>query len=149
MTFSLPRLTRIRHRMFWWTEDSISCSNLSATATCEHADYASSPTRLLLMGRGEKPGGSDKHSPDIPGPPVLEDQRAGATSPMVALLKTPAPVSCTTKSRNKLPASSPSRGPAPTTSWPVVPCNVPPALGTSDTDTIIGWLGDVTGHNAD
>jgi hypothetical protein len=36
--------------MFWWTEVSASCSNLSAAATYEHADSASSCTRLQLIG---------------------------------------------------------------------------------------------------
>jgi hypothetical protein len=39
--------------MLWWTEASVSCSNLSVTATYEHADYASSPTHLQLMGGAE------------------------------------------------------------------------------------------------
>jgi hypothetical protein len=45
--FSLSfRLTRIRHNMFWSTEASILFNNLSMAATCEHADFASSPTCL-------------------------------------------------------------------------------------------------------
>jgi hypothetical protein len=39
-----------RHRMFWWTEASISYINLSAAVTCEHIDFASSSTHLLLLG---------------------------------------------------------------------------------------------------
>jgi hypothetical protein len=51
---SLSRLTQIRHRMFWWTKVSVSCSILSAVATCEHIDSASSPTCLQLMCGGGK-----------------------------------------------------------------------------------------------
>jgi hypothetical protein len=50
---SLFRLTQIRRRMFWWTEASVSCNNLSMAGTCKHVDFASNPTRLQLMGRVE------------------------------------------------------------------------------------------------
>jgi hypothetical protein len=36
------------------TEASVSCNNLSAVATCEHANSASSPTRLQSIGGGRK-----------------------------------------------------------------------------------------------
>jgi hypothetical protein len=129
--------------MFWWTEVNILTSNLSAAATYEHIDSASSPTHLQLRCGGRKPGEPGKRDPDIPRPLVLEDPRAGAASPEVALLKTPAPAPRTTKSHSELSVSSPTWGPAPSTTWVVVPCNVLLALGTSDTDAIIGRPGDV------
>jgi hypothetical protein len=60
--------------MFRWTEASISCSNLSAAATCERADSASSSTRLKLMGGGGEPEEPGRYSPDTPGLKVLEGQ---------------------------------------------------------------------------
>jgi hypothetical protein len=53
---SLFRLTRIGRKMFWSIEASISCNNLSVAVTHEHADFASSPTSLQLMGGGENLG---------------------------------------------------------------------------------------------
>jgi hypothetical protein len=147
--FSLLRLTRIGRRMFWCIGASVSCNNLSVVATCEHTDSASSPTYHQLMGAGRKWGEPGKRSPDIPGPSVLEDPGAGNASPEAAHPGTPAPTPRTTKSRSELSASSLSWGPAPTTFWSAVPCNAPPALGTSDIDTIIVKLGDVTGHAID
>jgi hypothetical protein len=40
------RLTRIGRIMFWPTEASVLCKNLSMEATCEHVDSALSPTLL-------------------------------------------------------------------------------------------------------
>jgi hypothetical protein len=40
---SFFKLTQIRRMMFWLTEASISCSNLSVVATYEHANSVSSP----------------------------------------------------------------------------------------------------------
>jgi hypothetical protein len=62
-----------------------------------------------------------------PRPIAPKEPGTGATSPEAALLGTPASVSCITKSHSMLPASSPSRAPAPTTSMLVVPCEAPPA----------------------
>jgi hypothetical protein len=107
--------------MFWWTEASVSCINHSVMAIREHAYSASSPTRLHMMGAGRESGEPDKYSIDTLGPTVLEDLGWG--------------LHC--------------RGLAPTTSTPAVPYNTPPPLSTSDTDTIIGRLGDVTEHIAD
>jgi hypothetical protein len=107
---SLVRLTQIGCKMFRWTEANISYSNLSVVVTCEHGDSASSPTRLQLMGGGRESGEPNKYSPDIPVPMALEDPRAGAASPRATLSGTPAPAPCTTKSCNKLPMLSPSRG---------------------------------------
>jgi hypothetical protein len=117
--------------------------------TYKHVNAASSLTRLQLMDEGGKPGEPDKHGPDIPEPPALEDPGAGAAPLGAALLEMPALTPRTTKSRSKLPVSLPSRGPAPTTSMPAVSCNAPPALSTFDTGAIIGRLGDVTGRTAD
>jgi hypothetical protein len=96
--------------MFRCTEASISCSNLSATVTYEHADSASSPIRLQLMGGGREPGEPDKYSLDILGPTALKDPGARAVSLGAALLGRPAPALHTTNSCNKLPTLSPSRG---------------------------------------
>jgi hypothetical protein len=85
--FSLVRLTRIKCRMFWWTEASISCSNLSAVATNEHADSVSSPTWLQLMGGCEELRELNKYSPDTPRPVPPEDPGAGAASPGAHSLK--------------------------------------------------------------
>jgi hypothetical protein len=37
-------------------DTSVSCNNLFTMATCEHANSASSPTHLKLIGGGGKPG---------------------------------------------------------------------------------------------
>jgi hypothetical protein len=124
--------------MFRWTEASVSCSNLSAAVTCEHTDSALSLTHLLLMGEGEEPREPDKYSPDIPGPMALKDLGARAVSPGATLLRMPAPTPHTTKSFNKLPALSPSRGSTSATATPVAPCIAPPAPGTSIADTTTG-----------
>jgi hypothetical protein len=49
------RLTQIGCRMFWSTETSVSCNNLSTMTTHEHANSASSLTHLQLIGGGRKP----------------------------------------------------------------------------------------------
>jgi hypothetical protein len=141
--FSLFRLTRIERRLFWWTEASAACSNLSVAVTCQHTNSASSPIHLQLMGEGGEPGEHCKHNLDIPGPLAFEDPGVAAVSPGEALPETPAPVARSTKSYSKLPTSSPSQGPAPTTSMSADPCNAPPALNTSDNDAIIGRLRDI------
>jgi hypothetical protein len=107
---SLFRLIRIGCWMFWWTDATISCSNISMAVTCEHADSASSPTRLQLMGGGGEPREPGKYNLDIPRPTVLEDPGARAASPGATLLGMPTPVPRTTKSCNELMALSPSRG---------------------------------------
>jgi hypothetical protein len=127
----LFRLTQIRRMMFWSTEASISCNDLSMMMTHEHANSASSPTYLQLMGRGRKLGEPGRYSPDTLGPAAFEDPQAGATSPGVALLRTPVWALHITKSSSKLPASSPSWGPIPSTSTPAAP-------GTPDTGATIG-----------
>jgi hypothetical protein len=146
-TFSLLKLTRIGRRMFWWTKASISCSKLSEVATCEHTESTSSPTHFQLIGRSEKPGEHSKHSPNIPGP--LKNPGARDASHEVALLETPVLVLHATKSYSELSMSSLSRGPAPTPSWPVVPCKALPALGTSNTDATIGRIEDVARQATD
>jgi hypothetical protein len=135
--------------MFWWTEASISCSNLSAVATNEHADSVSSPTWLQLMGGCEELRELGKYSPDTPRPVPPDDPGAGAASPGAALPETPALVLRATKSHSKFLASSQSRGATPTSLTLAVPYDVPPALGTSNTDIIIGRLGDATGRIVD
>jgi hypothetical protein len=91
--------------MFWWTEASISCSNLSAAATCKHADSASYSTHRQLMGGDEEPGEPDKNSPDTPGPTMLKDPGAGAALPEML-----APAPRTTKSCSSFSALSLGQG---------------------------------------
>jgi hypothetical protein len=74
---SLFRLTQIGCSVFWWTEASISCSNLTAAATYKHADSALSPTHRQFMGGGGKLLETNKYTPDAPGLVALEDPRAG------------------------------------------------------------------------
>jgi hypothetical protein len=131
---SLFRLTQTSRRMFWWIETSISCSNLSAAATFEHADSTSSSTCLQLIGRGGASGESGKYSPDTPGLTVVEDLGARAASPRIALPGTPAPAPHTTKSYNKLLALSPSQGPASATSALAAPYGALPTPNTSVAD---------------
>jgi hypothetical protein len=50
------RQTQIGCRMLWSTKTSISCNNLSAMSTHEHANSVSSPTYLQLISRGGKLG---------------------------------------------------------------------------------------------
>jgi hypothetical protein len=83
------KLTRIRCRMLWWTEASISYSNLSALATCEHANSGSSPTHLQLMGGGGKAREPGRYSLDAPKPVAPEDPGARAAKPRVILPETP------------------------------------------------------------
>jgi hypothetical protein len=52
--------------MFWWTEASVSCNNLSAVVTYKHIDFASSSTHLQLIGGGRAPGESGKYNPNTP-----------------------------------------------------------------------------------
>jgi hypothetical protein len=59
--------------MLRWIEASVSCSNLFMVVTCEHADSASSSTRLQVMGGDEEPRELGKYSSDTPGPKVHED----------------------------------------------------------------------------
>jgi hypothetical protein len=82
---SFIRLTRIRRRMFWPAEASVSCSNLSAETTYEHVYIASSHTLIQSISRGEKLGEPCRGSPDTPGLTVPEDPEAGAASPRAAL----------------------------------------------------------------
>jgi hypothetical protein len=113
--------------MFQLTETSVLCNNLSVVTTCEHVDSTSYPTRLQSIGRGEKPGEPDMGSPNNPRLVVPEDPGAGAVSPGVALPGTLMQVPRLTKSRNKLPTSSPSQGLAPSTSTLVEPGDTPSA----------------------
>jgi hypothetical protein len=50
---SIFRLTQIGCSMFRPTEAIVSCSNLITAATCEHTDYALTPTRLQSIGGAE------------------------------------------------------------------------------------------------
>jgi hypothetical protein len=123
---SLFRLTRIGRRMFWSTEASISCNNVSVVVTCEYVDSATSSTHLQLISEGGKLGEPGWYSLDTLGLAAPEDPGAGATSPGTALPGRPASVLCITKSRSKLP----------TTSMPMAPCVAQPApctLGTHAT----------------
>jgi hypothetical protein len=87
--------------MLWWIKVSVSCSNLFVVVTCEHADSASSSTRLQVMGGDEEPRELGKYSSDTPGP----TRGPGATLP-----KTQAPVSRTTKSCDRFSTLSPGEG---------------------------------------
>jgi hypothetical protein len=73
--------------MFRWTKANVSCSNLSVAVTYEHVDFASSSSRIQLIGGGGAPGEPGKYSLDTHGHMVLEDPRAGpaALSRMLAL----------------------------------------------------------------
>jgi hypothetical protein len=104
--FSFFRPTRIEPRMFWSTDASVSCNNISAVATCEHMDLASSPNRLQSISGGGMPGEPGRCSPDTPGPTVPKDPGAGATLPRAALPGTLMPAPHLTKSCSKPPASS-------------------------------------------
>jgi hypothetical protein len=115
--FSFFRPTRIEHRMFWLTEASISCRILSAVATNEHPDSASSPTRLQSIGGGGKSREPDRCSPDTTGPMVPKDPAAGAASLGAPLLGTSMSVPRFTKSRSK----------------PTMPCDEPLAPGVTRT----------------
>jgi hypothetical protein len=124
--------------MFWQAEACISRINLSVMVTYEHVDFASSSTRLQLIGRGGAPGEPGKYSPDTPELTVLKDLGAGAASPGVALPGTPALAPCTIKSYNKLLMLSPSRGPVSTTSTLAAPRGALPLPDTSVVNATIG-----------
>jgi hypothetical protein len=113
--------------MFWSTEASVSCSNLSMVATYEHVDTASCPTRLQLIGGGGKPGELDRCSPHSPRPTVPKDLRAGVTSPRAPLPGISMSAPRLTKSHSKPPVSSLSYGSAPSTSTQVAPYDGPSA----------------------
>jgi hypothetical protein len=145
------RLIRIECWMFLPTEANVSCSNLSAAATCEHMDYALSPTHLQSIGGGDKSGEPDRCSPDTPRLVALEDPGARVTSPRVALLRTSMSLPRLTKSHSKLLASSLSWGSTPSTSTLVMPYDVPSSpsitrthascasnVGSSDAEGSIG-----------
>jgi hypothetical protein len=106
--------------MFWLTETNMSCNNLSAIVTHEHADSASSPTHLQLMGRSRKLGEPSMYIRDTHG-----TRGPGCWGHIM-------------KSRSKLPLSSPSRGPAPTTLTPIAPCDAPLALAILGTSATTG-----------
>jgi hypothetical protein len=124
--------------IFRWTKASVSCSNLFAAVTYEHAYSTSSSTCLQLMDGGRESGEPGKYSPDTHRLTVLKDLGARATSPGVALPTMPAPAPHNTKSYNKSIALSPSRGPASATSMPVTPFDAPPTPGTSIADATTG-----------
>jgi hypothetical protein len=105
---SFFKLTRIRRRMFRPIEASVSCNNLSASATYKHANSTLSFTRLQLIGGGRKPRELRRSSPDTPSPVVPEDPGAEVALPEVVLLGTPVLVPRITKSRSEAPASLPS-----------------------------------------
>jgi hypothetical protein len=91
-------------------------------------------------------GEPGKYSLDIHGTTTLKDPGAGVVSPGEALLGMPALVPRTTKSYNKLPALSVSRGLASTTSMPAAPYGAMPAPSTSIVDATTGrWR--ATGSN--
>jgi hypothetical protein len=54
--------------MFWWTEASVACSNISVVVTCKHVDSNSSPTFLPLIG-GRRAGGAQQAQPRYPRTP--------------------------------------------------------------------------------
>jgi hypothetical protein len=104
------KLTRIRRRMFRPTKASVSCNNLSASMTYEHANSMLSSTRLQLLGGGAKPGEPDRTSLDTPGPTMPEDPGAGVMTPRAVLLGTPMPKPYITKSQSEPLVSSPGWG---------------------------------------
>jgi hypothetical protein len=113
--------------MFWSTEASVSCNNLSMVATYEHVDTTSCPTRLQLIGGGRKPGELDRCSPHSPRPTMPKDPRAGVASPRAPLLGISMSTPRLTKSHSKPPVSSLSCGSAPSTSTQVAPYDGPSA----------------------
>jgi hypothetical protein len=66
--------------MFWLTEASVSCNNLSAVVTCKHVNSVLSSTHLQSIGRGGKLEEPSRRSPDTPRPTALKGPRAGAAS---------------------------------------------------------------------
>jgi hypothetical protein len=90
------------------------------------------PHPRLVDGWGRKPGDPSRYSLNTLEPVALEDLGVGATSPGATLQGTPAPMSCTTMSRIKLPGSSPSRDqhlPRRHRRWPMM-CHKHPACPT-------------------
>jgi hypothetical protein len=90
------------------------------------------------MGGAREPGVPGKYNPDTLGLIVLEDPRAGAASPMVALPAMPRLAPRTTESYNNPTTLSPCQGPVPTTSVPVVPFGAPTTLEISIANTTTG-----------
>jgi hypothetical protein len=92
--------------MFRSIDASISYKNLSMMVTCEHADSASSPTRLQSIGGGGKPGEPHRCNPNTLEPAVPKDPGVAAASPGAALQGTFMSVLRFTECHNNPPASS-------------------------------------------
>jgi hypothetical protein len=127
---SFLKLTQIRCRMSRPTEANVSCSSLSASVTCEHANTTLSSTYLQSIGRGGKPREPGSSDSDTPGPTAPEDPRAGVTSPKstdAGAMHHPMP--------KQTPTSSLGRWPTPSTSPLTVPRDTPSAPDASCTSS--------------
>jgi hypothetical protein len=112
---SFCRMTQIGDRIFRSTEANISCNILSEVATREHANSASSPTRLQSIVGGRKLGEPDRSSPN-----TLEFAVLTASWSVTASTGAAPPGALmwarrVSKSRSKCPMSSFSWGLAPST----------------------------------
>jgi hypothetical protein len=105
--------------------DNVLCNNLSVAVTCEHANFALSPTRLQLIGGGGKLGEPGRSSPDTPMSATPKDLGAGYASSEAALLGTLMPVPCITKSHREPSVSSLGWGLTPSTLTLAALGNVP------------------------
>jgi hypothetical protein len=110
------RMTLIGQRMLRWTEASVSWSKHFASATHEHASWASPSTRLQLMNgdiQSEDPG---KKGPSDPRLVANEDPGAMGAPPGISLLEA-------------LPPAIPA---------PMTPYGMPPMPGTSTVNAATG-----------
>jgi hypothetical protein len=120
--------------MFQPTKANVSCSSLSASVTCEHANAALSYICLQSIGGSKKLGEPGRSNPGAPVPTAPEDLGTGVASPRVALPGAPMLVLHITQSRSKPPASPPSQVLVPSTSTLTGPSDVPSAPGASRTN---------------
>jgi hypothetical protein len=102
--------------MLWWTEASVSRNNCFATATRQHASWASPSTRLQLMDRDAQLVDPGKNGLGDPGLMAPEDLGAVAAPPETSLLEALLP----------------------TISAPTTPCGTSSMLGTSAVDATTG-----------
>jgi hypothetical protein len=128
---NFSKLTRSACRMFRLTKVKVSCNSLSASATCEHASFASPSTHLQSIGEGGRLGQPDRSKSDNPGPTTPDDPGVGDASPRAVLSETPTRLPHVTKPLSEPSASSPDRGLAPSMLTLVGPGYAPSALSAS------------------